>query len=338
MSSQKRVVVIGGGFCGAMVARKLQKSFEVTLVDTKEYFEYTPGILRTIVHPNHIAKIQSRHETYLPDATIVTGEVSRISKDAAFIGSKKFPFDYLVIAAGSRYTPPIKDTSAFLATRAETLSNEFHKVHHAKHVLLIGGGLVGVELAAEIIEKYPKKKITIVHSRPTLIDRNHPGSISYSQEFLLKRGVEIICGERLKGKKSDAYVTDTGRSIAADAAVVCGGITPNNEVIKKKAMPVCNEFLQVTGKQNVFIGGDVAGISEEKTAQAAEKHGAIIAYNICALETNVSLKSYVPKRRPMVISLGEKRGIFEGKRLVLTGRIPAILKSFIEWKTMRKYR
>ena len=61
----KKVVVIGGGFAGAYIARHLEKDFDVTLIDTKDYFEFTPGILRTIVFPKHMKRIQVLHTHYL---------------------------------------------------------------------------------------------------------------------------------------------------------------------------------------------------------------------------------------------------------------------------------
>jgi hypothetical protein len=47
----KKVVVLGGGFAGSIIAKTLlqHKQLEVTLIDSKEYFEHTPSLLRAIV-------------------------------------------------------------------------------------------------------------------------------------------------------------------------------------------------------------------------------------------------------------------------------------------------
>jgi hypothetical protein len=45
------VVVIGGSFAGLRVQRELSDNFDVTVVDLKEYFEYTPGVLRLYTQP-----------------------------------------------------------------------------------------------------------------------------------------------------------------------------------------------------------------------------------------------------------------------------------------------
>ena len=50
----KRLVVIGGGFAGLTIVRALCTEFQVTLIDSKPFFEFTPGILHTLVEPNHM--------------------------------------------------------------------------------------------------------------------------------------------------------------------------------------------------------------------------------------------------------------------------------------------
>ena len=46
MVGKSRVLIIGGQFSGNFSARELKKRFHVTVVETKEFFEYTPGVLR----------------------------------------------------------------------------------------------------------------------------------------------------------------------------------------------------------------------------------------------------------------------------------------------------
>ncbi len=57
---ERNVVVVGGGFAGAKIAKSLESSYHVTLVDSKNYFEFTPSVLRVMVEPNHVNNIQVR--------------------------------------------------------------------------------------------------------------------------------------------------------------------------------------------------------------------------------------------------------------------------------------
>lgn len=339
----KKVVVIGGGFAGAATARKLEKDFEVTLIDTKDYFEFTPSVLRTIVEPAHIRRIQVLHRHYLKSSKIIRGAVTKINNNYVKAGSKKIRFDYLVIASGSSYNAPFKEQKVVHAARANHLRDSHKKLSKAKSVLIIGGGIVGVELAGEICDHYKDKKIIMVHPKHKVIHRSGEKAIMYAEKILAERCISIIHGERVVGHNGKVFLTDTGRKIKADISFLCTGIKPNSDFVEKKYLDnrgfiKVNKFLQVRGLENVFAIGDVTNIKEEKLAQTAEIHANVVADNICRKEKGRKLRSYKPKQRPMLISIGKHKGIFIFNGFTITGIIPVLLKIFVEWKTMRVYR
>jgi NADH dehydrogenase FAD-containing subunit len=51
------VVIVGASFAGLACARSLRMDFKVTLVDQRDYFEYTPGILRLFVKPEYLKEL-----------------------------------------------------------------------------------------------------------------------------------------------------------------------------------------------------------------------------------------------------------------------------------------
>ena len=70
------------------------------------------------------------------------------------------PYDYLLIASGASYPcEPIKPTAEerTLAARQASWDTAAATLRVAASAIVVGGGLVGVELAAEIIEAYPSK-------------------------------------------------------------------------------------------------------------------------------------------------------------------------------------
>ena len=91
-------------------------------------------------------------------------------------------------------------------------------------------------------------------------------------------------------------------------------------------------------RSHIFAAGDIASIPEEKLAQNAELQATIVVKNINHLESQESLEEYQSSARVMVISLGKHDGILISKQKVITGIIPGLLKSAIEWKEMRRYR
>ena len=57
INPKPRVVIVGASFAGLACARSLRRDFQVTLVDQRDYFEYTPGILRLFVKPGYLNEL-----------------------------------------------------------------------------------------------------------------------------------------------------------------------------------------------------------------------------------------------------------------------------------------
>lgn len=342
---KKKVVIIGGGFAGSFAAKKLEKDFSVTLIDTKDYFEFTPGILRTIVEPAHLRKIQVLHSHYLKWAKIVIGKVIGLDDKFVYMKTKKIKFDYLIIASGSHYNAPFKEHNVFADWRGKKLRDYYENLCKAKSILIIGGGIVGVEMAGEIFYKYGNTKdVTIVHAKDKLIDRNHAWAIAYAEKYLMKRGLKIRYNERVDSIKGKICYTDKGKEICPDLIFLCTGITPNYKFMKGDFAKFLNErhqikvdsHLRLEGKKNIFAIGDVTDVREEKTAQNAERQAEIIVNNICALDKGKGLKEYVNKKTPMIISLGKYSGIYHQGNFVMRGFIPAVMKAMVERFEMYK--
>merc|ERR1719229_1423739 len=82
--SKPRCLVIGGQFSGNFCARDLKKHFHVTVVDAKEYFEYTPGVLRAFVKPAHLDALTFTLQPVLErkfGVKFIWGEVMKLNGD-----------------------------------------------------------------------------------------------------------------------------------------------------------------------------------------------------------------------------------------------------------------
>ena len=186
---KKKVVVIGGGFAGMQAVFDLSKMFEVTLVDTKSYFEYTPGALSAIVGGGPMRKYKGSgssgqrigclHREYGKMCEKVGAKFAHVKDDGVkYICEKyvsvclndeddskmeKLGYDYLIIATGSNYAPAIKPVGGLPTAdaktgyaRQRTFQREAERVAPTSPAsttttLIIGGGVVGVELAADIV-------------------------------------------------------------------------------------------------------------------------------------------------------------------------------------------
>jgi hypothetical protein len=165
-TTTSRVVIIGGGFAGCKVAQLLlaEPNFQVTLIDPSNFFEVTWVNLRALVAPEWAQR------SIIPYTTILRGNFKHIQGEVASIEAKKVltksgqevEFDFCVIAVGSSYAGFLK--AAATTTAAAQRLSEIHALNQqitgASSVLVVGGGPSGVELAAEILEAHPSKKVT----------------------------------------------------------------------------------------------------------------------------------------------------------------------------------
>lgn len=339
----KRLVVIGGGFAGLTVVLALRTQFKVTLVDSKPFFEFTPGILRTLVEPNHMQHIQRTYASFLSDVQFVQGKVTGITSSFVSLGSKKIPYNYCVIASGSAYKAPIKEENVVLASRADHLHAFHERLVAAQSVVVAGGGLAGVELAGEIVTHFPEKKVTLIHPHARLLSTHRVATSNYAEHFLRARGISFLFNERLTGVQGKEVRVSSGTILPADLVCFCTGIFPLTDFVPdswktKRGHITTNAFLQVPKFPHIFVAGDANSIVEEKTAQHAERQARVVIYNLRALEARKPLRSYRHKASPTLISLGKYDGILEYRKLVIKGWLPALLKWLVERKEMWKLR
>lgn len=81
--SKQRVIIIGGGFGGTLIAQLLSSfsEFEIILIDDKDYFEYTPSLTKLVQNPHHHRMITMDHKSFLRSSHHIEGLVEKISSD-----------------------------------------------------------------------------------------------------------------------------------------------------------------------------------------------------------------------------------------------------------------
>jgi apoptosis-inducing factor 2 len=343
-----RVVIVGGGFSGSIIAKRLHaRGLHFTLIDRKPYFEYFPSLAKVIFDPSYLEKITVPFTSFLQGTTIVTDEVLRVTETEVQTAHNKFPFDVLVVASGIDYPIFLKQTQRLSTIRsARELAAISPLVMEAKQVLIIGGGLIGTELAGEFATRTPDKKITVVHAQSRLLERNMPSVSAYAQKFLEDRGVSIILGEKIVDRKRDTFVTSTKRAIHADFGFWCAGIKANPtfmdgfppSIFSDHRTLRVNQHLQLVGYPNIFVCGDITNFEEEKNAAHANSQAGVITENVLRTVRHKPLLSYHSKQEPADISLGSWDGIITYPPFVMVGFIPGIGKKFVEFGALTRLR
>lgn len=341
--AQYDVVIVGGGFCGLHVAKLLEKKlpegYSALLIDKKDFFEFTPAILKLATRSHHSTSIRVPYQHLFKRVTYTTEEVIAISPKNVQTTKRKISFRYLVIASGVSYPVPLKNAHHVFTFKNGEQAILFHDaLAKAKRVVIVGGGLIGTELAGELATK-TDKKVTIIEPGQRILGRNTEAASRWASKWLLKHGCTIIFNERAVAQEKNNIVTDKGKRISADIVAWCAGIQAEssflqdelkNAITERKTIRV-NEFLQVQQFTNIFCGGDLNSIVEEKTAQNADRQARVIVHNLLALlGKKRSMIVHRPRSGPLIISLGNWAGLMIYGNIVFTGLIPGLLKHVVE--------
>uniref|UniRef100_A0A5B7BY69 FAD/NAD(P)-binding domain-containing protein n=1 Tax=Davidia involucrata TaxID=16924 RepID=A0A5B7BY69_DAVIN len=334
---KKRVVVIGGGVAGSLVAKTLQDHADVVLIDSKEYFEIPWASLRSMVEPSFAEKSVINHYDYLPKAQIVMSAAINITGNEVLTAQGLvIAYDYLVIATGHINTDAL--------TRSEKLSQyqtENQKIKSANSILLVGGGPTGVELAGEIAVDFPDKKVTLVHRGSRLLEFIGYKAGKMALDWLTSKKVEVILGQSvdLNSVSDGVYRTSGGETITADCHFVCTGKAMGSSWLRetdlKNSLDIHGRLmvdanLRIKGHKNVFAIGDITDIPEIKQGYLAQRHALVVAKNLKLLmmgRKESRMASYTPASPLAFVSLGRREAVAQIFRITISGCIPGMIKS-----------
>lgn len=299
------VVIVGASFAGLWAQRALSSRFDVTLIDLKDYFEYTPGVLRLFVEPEHLHRIArplpSKH------CKTVVAEVTEVAPDHLTVrapGESKtttINFDYLLLACGSLY--PAVDGQRVVKAGAEQPSLKARegvwadaaaRLKASDDAIVVGGGPVGVELAAEIADVYPEKRVTLI-SRSDRLCNGMPLKIGDAcLAWLRKRHVEVLLSTSTTSIRKDGVTLSNGKVLSAGVVYNCAGSTANSAILKsnfakhldQSGRLIVNDNLQVEGHPTIFGMGDLMvhpKSDELKLGHTAELNAHVVAHNVIAM-------------------------------------------------------
>ena len=105
------------------------------------------------------------------------------------------------------------EKNVFNGTKSEDMIKASKVLETATSACIVGTGSVGIEIAGEIIAKYPKVKLTIISSSELFLERSvpdaHKNVLDYFSSFP-KEQVRLIMGERLQSYKDGIVSTEKG--------------------------------------------------------------------------------------------------------------------------------
>ncbi len=353
-SAVVRVVIIGGGFSGLYALRELAKNrrIEILLIDKHPYHCLQPQIYDLIANVSTVADMTVDLFNLCrgidhPNLTFRYLRVTGIDFDARRIATEEgesVTYDYLILATGSRTAFP-------LSIEGIAKTNDIKKLHKALYfrqsfeteilnkiiregrscepteIIIIGAGLSGVEIAAEMAH-YARKffrrgrfacsnlKITLVSGSSTILPGLREKVVLYAQQRLRALGVDIITRTHMQRADDTFVYLDNGNRIRYSFIIYAGGVeaanlTGNLPLEKnKKGQILVNGHLQPEGYDNVFICGDTAlirfadGTSAVPNVTTAKISGRGAARNLLALLEQRPLETVNPEQSGILIALG----------------------------------
>jgi NADH dehydrogenase len=332
-SDKKRVVIIGGGFAGLSIAKKLRnKNLQVVLLDKHNYHTFQPLLYQvatggleagSIAYP--IRKVIQEYKDFYFRLTSVKEIDTLNQKIISEIGD--LHYDYLVIATGSKTNyfgnKEIERNSMSMKTIPQSLNirslilenfeqavlttNEADK-NALINFVLVGAGPTGVELAGALAEMkrailqkdYPdldisKMEINLVQSGDRVLNTMSEKSSAAAEKFLVDLGV--IVHKNVRVTNYDGRTITTNSNLTFETATV----------------------IWTAGVQGAAIHGlDSKSLVERVERIRVNQYNQVVGYNnIFAIGDIASMESEkYPQGHPMMAQPALQQGALLGENLV----------------------
>lgn len=375
---KNKILVVGGGYAGLRAIEKLAKNphNEITLFDKHSYHFMQTDVYDLIANEEDFAQVSVDLFTFClgfnDNVSFIKEEVTQVhfSQKKVITQTQRYAYDYLIIAVGARtkFVESVKGLRTHahgikVLHRAMYFKQKFEmalykKVQlsgttcHPMNIVVAGGGLSGVEIAAQMAsfakEFYHKNNfmcrqlnIVLVNSSERILKGLDTLLVQKSEKKLEKLGVKIRNSTKVTQITEDSVTLSSGEELPIDFMVFAGGIEPNALVqelgIQKNehGYIVTNEYLQTPEHPDVFAIGDCTTIyNNEKvvapTADVAEQMAEHCAKNIENILHNRELQAHSIKSRGLLIALGRRYAVGNVFGFYIGGYFAFIMKKFIE--------
>ncbi|MGV8937845.1 MAG: NAD(P)/FAD-dependent oxidoreductase [Allorhizobium sp.] len=269
-------VIAGAGMCGARAAFSLRErgfSGRITLVGDEAHLPYErpPLSKQSLVEepdPRLCASARHYHDASID---VVTGRAADKIDVAAQIltlsNGRPLRYDRLLLATGSRsriYPGLLPQWRRYctLRTHADALLIR-PSLKPVARLLIIGGGFIGLELAATA--RKSGARVTLVEGLPRLLSRGVPAEIAdIVAERHRAEGVQVILDAKIASLSQDGLgaqvALEDGRLLDADLVVIGIGAVPNTALAETAGLALDNGIAVdgelATSASNIFAAGD----------------------------------------------------------------------------------
>ncbi len=296
---KQRIVVIGAGAgaYGFVKSHREVNQEDEIIIFSKENFPFynrvmLPDYISGTQKWEQLVKMKDEEEPGY-NITLHRGvSVETINRKGKYVvdslGNTTY-YDVLLMATGSRAAVPknVPAMPGIFTMRSRTDADNFkNHIPRDAHVIIVGGGLLGLEMAASLCEM--GLRITIIQRISRFLDRQlDPLGSQLLHEEMIRQGCEIYYDDEVQlfygQEKLTGIRLKSGVQIDCDALIVAIGTVPNTELAKEIGLVtqrgvIVNERLQ-TSDPNIYAIGEIAefkGMLYGITA-AAEQQADVVA-------------------------------------------------------------
>ncbi|MDB9925652.1 NAD(P)/FAD-dependent oxidoreductase [Hyphomicrobiales bacterium] len=279
--NEKNIVIIGGGQASSQVATSLRQKNckgDITIVSSEAYLPYQrpPLSKKYLSGELESERLYLKPEKFYQDQNIklmlnsYVEEIDRKNSKLIFSkledGEGTIDYDKLVIATGTSprliplNNPNLKGVHYLRSI--DDVEGIKKSLINAKNMVIIGGGYIGLEVAA--VAKKLGLNVTVIEMASRILERvTSPVISSFYHSYHELQGVNILTStsvDGINGKEKVSSVETSIGSIDADIVVVGIGVLPCQELAEKSGVQtnngiVVNEFC-VSSDKNILSAGD----------------------------------------------------------------------------------
>jgi NADH dehydrogenase len=358
------VLILGAGFGGLTAARSLSKHAQVTLIDRHNFQTFLPLLYQVStagLAADHVAyPIRGAlRKTNVQFRMGTPEKLNSAANELTLTDGQVVKYDHLVIAMGSTTADfgiaGVKENALGMKTVGEALTIRSEVMRSYEEmcqqgnkdnldIAIVGGGPTGVEMAgafAELVrgplrsdyaDAANRVRVSIIEAGPRLVPSFSESLSRKTQKDLEKLGVTVLTNTSVKEVLPDSILTLDGNTIPANTTVWAAGVkgVPAMDLLH---LPVTrgridvSSTLQVTGYENVWALGDIAGVVGSDgvplpmVAPVAMQQGRLLAKQIQALTAANPLENFKYKDKGSMATIGRHKAIVEVKGIRISGPI-----------------
>jgi 3-phenylpropionate/trans-cinnamate dioxygenase ferredoxin reductase component len=297
-----KYLIVGAGMAGDMAAKGIREhdaEGSITMVGADPHPPYKrPLLTKGLWHGTPEEKLWREPAD---GVELVTGRrivsLDLTAHTATDDAGEEYEWEKLLLATGVR---PREIPGAEGVVWFRTL-RDYRRVREAagegNHVVVIGGGFIGSELAASLLDN--GARVTMLFPEDGIGHRLFPAGLSASvTDYYREKGVDVHAGELVSEASGTAVKTQSGLEFEADAVVAGLGVIADTELAEAAGLEVndgivVDEYGRVPGHDDVFAAGDVArfpvpalGISLRiEHEDHANSHGHAVGANMAGADT-----------------------------------------------------